>query len=162
MQALEITGGSHDAGDPQSMLRTNRFILQAENQSEPRLRVDPSARIEASSLIAPVSIGAEALVVDSVVGPNVSLDEGCVAWGSHVAETICRPQVQIGNVEISRAALGEGAPVAGSKRAVSSQMARRSTSVSRDRIPSLDRPIRLPTDTRRRPDPLSVRLDPLD
>jgi glucose-1-phosphate thymidylyltransferase len=75
--------------------------------------VDASARIEASRLIAPVSIGAGALVANSVVGPNVSLGEGSVARGSLVSETICLPRAQLENVETSGAVVGEGAIVRG-------------------------------------------------
>ncbi|MFH1502894.1 MAG: sugar phosphate nucleotidyltransferase [Candidatus Eisenbacteria bacterium] len=100
--------GWHDCGLPETLLATNRFLLDRSGGN--------GGEHPGSIIIPPVSIDATALVEHSIVGPYVS-----IAAGSMVRESVVRDSILNANSTVERSLLtdslvGEGARVRGSYR----------------------------------------------
>jgi glucose-1-phosphate thymidylyltransferase len=75
--------------------------------------VSPKANLNGSLVIAPCFIGENVTLVNSVVGPNVSIEPNAVITNSVVRNSIIRPSVQITDAVIDNSMLGERASVKG-------------------------------------------------
>jgi glucose-1-phosphate thymidylyltransferase len=110
-----VDGGAHfainrvetwmDAGIPEALLETNRYLLEHGHDNSAQA-VRPGVAI-----IPPVFIHPSAVIVNSVVGPHVSLGEGCVLKevvvhnsifdeGAHVIHMVVEGSLLGRNVEI--------------------------------------------------------------
>ena len=99
VRAEVVDGWWKDTGVPEDLLEANRRMLalrepaiegEVDDRSriEGRVVVEPGAKIVASRLVGPAVIGAGAVVDRSVVGPAVSIAEGC-----HVVESTVRDSI---------------------------------------------------------------------
>lgn len=100
--------GWHDCGRPETLLATNRFLLERSGGN--------GATFPGSIVVPPVSIDGTAVIERSIVGPYVS-----IAAGSTVREAVVRDSILNVNATVERSLLsgsliGEGACVRGSYR----------------------------------------------
>jgi glucose-1-phosphate thymidylyltransferase len=93
------------------MVDTNTKVLGFLKDSKDL--VSPKAKLTGSVVISPCFIGENVTLVNSIVGPNVSIESGAVITNSVVRNSIVRPSVQITDAVIDNSMLGERAIVTG-------------------------------------------------
>lgn len=89
-----------DCGTPEMMLETNGTLLAEKHAKVP-------FEGKSSTIILPCFIGENVEIVDSVIGPNVSLENGCRVISSKVTNALVGENSVIENSEIRDSALGE-------------------------------------------------------
>jgi glucose-1-phosphate thymidylyltransferase len=100
-----------DCGNKNAMVDTNTKVLGF--LKEDKGLVSPKATLTGSLVISPCFIGENVTLVNSIVGPNVSIETGTVITNSVVRNSIVRPSVQITDAVIDNSMLGERAIVTG-------------------------------------------------
>lgn len=97
-----------DAGTPESLLATNRYLLEhgGDNSREVATNQD-------MVIIPPVFIHPEAKVEASVVGPYVSLSSGCHIQGAIVRNSILEEGASVSNILLEDSLLGRNVTVKG-------------------------------------------------
>ena len=98
--------GWYDAGKVETLLDTNRVMLE-----KGRARVP--ANVDRNQIVPPVYIEDGVRIVDSRVGPNVSIGAGSVIERSRVRDTIVGEGARIVSSEINDSLVGDGALVEG-------------------------------------------------
>jgi glucose-1-phosphate thymidylyltransferase len=93
-----------DAGTPETLLETNRYLLQngCDNSAEAMKR--PNVVI-----IPPVFIHPTATVEESILGPNVSLGPGCRVQQSIIRESILEDEAQATGIILENSLVGRRA-----------------------------------------------------
>jgi glucose-1-phosphate thymidylyltransferase len=97
-----------DAGLPETVLETNRYLLtngQANHDSLPEM--------EGVTIHKPVYIHPSAQVAGSTIGPNVSIGAECKVSGSTLADAIIEPGAEIAGCSLQDSLVGERAVVRG-------------------------------------------------
>ncbi|MFT4036791.1 MAG: sugar phosphate nucleotidyltransferase [Thermomicrobiales bacterium] len=102
--ALDV-GAWEDCGNVETLLSTNRYILDNEGTTAPDLA---GAQIIAPSFIAP-----DAVIEDSVIGPYASIGAGAVIRNSRVQNSVVDERAQIDGSELDASLIGRRAIVAG-------------------------------------------------
>lgn len=97
-----------DAGLPETVLDTNRYLLDNGRDNTGTL-----ASLDGVELIAPVFVDPSAVVRDSVIGPHVSVGAGCEVTGSKISDSVLEPQAKVHNAEIWRSLVGQRAQIEG-------------------------------------------------
>ncbi|MFQ5747157.1 MAG: sugar phosphate nucleotidyltransferase [Gemmatimonadota bacterium] len=95
-----------DCGKPETLLETNRNVLEAGGESRP-----PSGtglRIEA-----PVCVDASVELVDSRIGPNVSIAAGSVIRGSRLRDCIVGEGTVLENCRLESSIVGDSVTASG-------------------------------------------------
>jgi glucose-1-phosphate thymidylyltransferase len=100
-----------DCGNKNAMVDTNAKVLGF--LKEDKGLVSPKAKLTGSFVISPCFIGENVTLVNSIVGPNVSIESGATITNSVVRNSIVRPSVQITDAIIDNSMLGERAIVTG-------------------------------------------------
>jgi glucose-1-phosphate thymidylyltransferase len=100
-----------DCGNKNAMVDTNTKVLGF--LKEDKGLVSPKATLTGSLVISPCFIGENVTLVNSIVGPNVSIENGATITNSVVRNSIVRPAVQITDAIIDNSMLGERAIVTG-------------------------------------------------
>ncbi|MFQ6615474.1 MAG: sugar phosphate nucleotidyltransferase [Fidelibacterota bacterium] len=91
-----------DCGIPETFLSSNRRLLS------------PSGlRIESSEIVDPVSIGKDCKIVNSTVGPHVTLMDGCRISDSTIADAIVLWNARLDGTRVLHAIVEEGDPAGG-------------------------------------------------
>lgn len=103
VRAVTVNGW-FDCGEPESLLRTNRFLLEEEGAP---------IEIEGSIVIPPVSISPTAHVNRSVIGPYVTVGDDAVISDSIVRDSIVNDDALVENCLLDRSLVGESAVVRG-------------------------------------------------
>lgn len=96
-----------DCGTPDALLQTNRYMLE-----HGRAATHGDAP-EGSVLIPPVHISANVTIENSVIGPFVSLAEGCEVRNAIVRDTIVDTRATIRDTMLSESIIGSDAAVRG-------------------------------------------------
>jgi glucose-1-phosphate thymidylyltransferase len=100
-----------DCGNKNAMVDTNTKVLGfLKNDKD---LVSPKAKLDGSLVISPCFIGENVTLVNSIVGPHVSIESGSTITNSVVRNSIVRPSVQITDAIIDNSMLGERAIVIG-------------------------------------------------
>ncbi len=117
---MMITGGTHfvpyevqewyDCGKKETMLETNRHILE---------EMDQAPSIDGSVIVPPVFISPTAQVINSVVGPYVSVSEGAVVSRSIIRNSIIGSHATVENVSLEDSIVGHHAVIRGGSRILS-------------------------------------------
>jgi glucose-1-phosphate thymidylyltransferase len=102
---IYAVSGWHDCGRPETLLDTNRVLLERSGGS--------GRTIEGSIIISPVSIDPSALIERSVVGPYVSIASGATVRDSVVRDSILSAGATVEMSLLTRSLIGEGAIVRG-------------------------------------------------
>ncbi len=97
-----------DAGTPEALLDTNRYLLEHGRDNSHRY-----GDLEDCVIIPPVNIHPNARVSQSVLGPNLSLGEEAVVKGSLIRDSIIGPGAQITNSRLDTSLLGHDVTITG-------------------------------------------------
>ncbi|OPL18474.1 MAG: hypothetical protein AVO35_03860 [Candidatus Aegiribacteria sp. MLS_C] len=98
--------GWYDCGKPETILSTNRILLEMG-------RGRTSARMRDSVMIPPVSIHPEAEIVSSVIGPHTSIASGCRIEGSVISDSIIGRGTTVNGAVLEGSILGDDVSVTG-------------------------------------------------
>lgn len=98
--------GWYDCGKPETLLETNRHILD-------RKRFSPKAKN--SLIIPPVYISPTAKVTNSIVGPYASIGDGARIDSAIISDSIVNENAQIMNINLAGSLVGPSATVIGRK-----------------------------------------------
>jgi glucose-1-phosphate thymidylyltransferase len=96
----------YDCGRPETLLEANRVQLQ-------RMETSAESGIDDSVIIPPVDIGNDVVVERSVIGPNVSLDDGTEITDSIIRDSIVGRSASLSSVNIESSIIGDGASISG-------------------------------------------------
>jgi glucose-1-phosphate thymidylyltransferase len=88
-----------DAGTPEAILDTNRYLLSHGRENVPVFGSDVQ-------IISPVSIHPEAKISRSVIGPYASIPRGCVVDGSHLSDCVLDTDTTVLNSELKSCLIG--------------------------------------------------------
>ena len=94
--------GWFDAGTPQTLLDTNRYMLKREGNCE---------RLPGSIIIPPVFIPENARISNSIIGPNVSVGNSAVIEKSVISDSIIGDEAKVVNACLSNSLIGDNAEV---------------------------------------------------
>ncbi len=93
-----------DAGTPQTMLETNRYLLHKDGNCD---------SIEGSIIIPPVYVPESATVKNSILGPDVSIGDNVVIERSLISDSIIDDGASVKNASLFGALIGDKAAVTG-------------------------------------------------
>ncbi|HET8574241.1 MAG TPA: sugar phosphate nucleotidyltransferase [Edaphocola sp.] len=96
-----------DCGNKNATVFTNQRILEIKKNRE-KLVAD-TAVTENSVIIPPCFLGENVRVVNSVVGPHVSLEKGAVVHNAIISNSIIREEAQISNAVLRHSMIGKSA-----------------------------------------------------
>ncbi|MBL8012020.1 MAG: nucleotidyltransferase [Flavobacteriales bacterium] len=100
-----------DCGNKNAMVDTNTKVLGFLNGDASLM--SPDLQRVNSVVIEPCFIGRDVTITNSVVGPNVSIEEGARISGSVVRDSILRGGVRVQDAVIANSMIGERASVTG-------------------------------------------------
>jgi len=100
-----------DCGNKNAMVDTNTKVLSYLKKEKGLVGSDTT--INGSLVISPCFIGENVTLVNSIVGPNVSIEQNAVVTNSVVRNSIVRSAVRITDAIIDNSMLGERATVTG-------------------------------------------------
>ena len=95
----------YDCGRPQSLLDVNRILLSEHKVSDNGFK--------SAIIIEPVSIGKNAKVENSIIGPNVSISEGAVIQNSIIQDSIVGNNSEVKYMMLRSSIIGDGAILIG-------------------------------------------------
>jgi len=104
--------GWYDCGKPETLLKTNRILLDNNN-------ISSTGTFDNTVLIQPVNIEKGATIESSVVGPYVSIASDSSVSGSIVRNSIIGSGATLRNVNIRDSIIGNDADISGKAAAVS-------------------------------------------
>jgi len=96
--------GWHDCGKPETLLETNRFLLNNRPSS-----ASPAGCV----IVPPVHIDPTAIVEHSVIGPNATVSKGAVVRNSIVRDSIISDYASVSDITIESSIIGENAQISG-------------------------------------------------
>lgn len=96
----------YDCGRPETLLEANRTMLSRHPLSD-------AQTIENSVVIPPVDFGNDVTVESSVIGPNVSIDDGSLIRNSLVKESIIGQEATVGDAHLNQSIIGNHTAVVG-------------------------------------------------
>ena len=100
-------GGWYDCGKVDTLLETNRHLLETQRARRPAA-LGPNVTIRE-----PVYIEDGADVRDATVGPNVTMETGSVVSGSRISDSIVGRDVRIVNATVRECVIGDGQRIEG-------------------------------------------------
>lgn len=107
-----------DCGNKDVTVETNGKIL-GYLKEEGRGLIDPSATAENSEIIPPCFIGKNVVIVNSTIGPKVSLGNGTRVENSTISNTLVQENTVIENAELDNSMLGNNVHYKGRSKSVS-------------------------------------------
>ena len=97
----------YDCGHSESLLETNRVLLDEKDG------IDPVHKIRDSVVIQPVSVGDDVTILNSIIGPYASIADGCYIESSIISDSVIGPRSRISNANLQRSIVGDDASVHG-------------------------------------------------
>lgn len=97
-----------DAGKPETLLETNRYLLENGNDNS-----SAASKREKVTVIPPVYIHPEAMIKGSVIGPHVSISQGAIIENSVLKNSIVEQGAIINNMVLENSLIGRSAAVRG-------------------------------------------------
>ncbi len=94
-----------DCGNKEITIKTNTSVLQYAQKDNLNL-VDDSVVLENSEIISPCFIGANVVLKNSVVGPNVSLGMNSAVTNSTIKDSLIQEEVTIDNADLTNSMIG--------------------------------------------------------
>ena len=105
-----LIGGWFDCGKPETLLETNRLLLEMAAARGGGVQAD---RFEGSLIRQPVSIGEGVTIDGSIVGPHVTLARGAVVRNSIVGNSIVGEEAVVDGMVLDGSIIGDKASAAG-------------------------------------------------
>ena len=106
-----ILEGWFDCGKPETLLATNRHLLEV--GSGRRISEYPGSIIKP-----PVFISPTARIEDSIIGPYVSIAEGCTITNSILRDTIINDNAAVRDANLNQSLVGDNAEVYGGSKSL--------------------------------------------
>ncbi|KCZ72085.1 dTDP-glucose pyrophosphorylase [Candidatus Methanoperedens nitroreducens] len=97
----------YDCGHHESLLETNRVLLDEKED------IDPVCQIKDSVIIQPVTIGNNVTIINSVVGPHASIAGDSYIESSIISDSVIGSRSHISKVNLQRSIVGDDASVHG-------------------------------------------------
>jgi glucose-1-phosphate thymidylyltransferase len=97
-----------DCGNKQVTVETNSRMLNFLHQDGIQM-IEKDFKNENSTIIEPCYIGKDVILINSVVGPNVSLGDGCHVIDSKIKNSLIQTHVHIKNATLDEAMIGNHA-----------------------------------------------------
>ena len=97
-----------DAGTPEALFKTNRYLLDHGRSNSDELELD-----EQTVIIPPVNIDPSAQVTKSIIGPYVSIGKNAVIEASIIKESIIGPETQIIDSLLEISLIGQAVNIKG-------------------------------------------------
>ncbi|MBN2368514.1 NTP transferase domain-containing protein [Candidatus Woesearchaeota archaeon] len=97
--------GWFDCGKPETLLATNRFLLEKQKNEVPVIKG------ENTIIIPPVYIGKDVTLNNSIIGPHVSISDGAIINTSILKDSIINKNADIENAQLQQSLIGENAVV---------------------------------------------------
>ncbi|HBY99179.1 MAG TPA: nucleotidyltransferase [Chloroflexi bacterium] len=95
-----------DCGTPEAVLHTNRYLLESG-------RATGDVEADNSVIVQPVNVAPNVTIVNSIIGPYVSLAEGCEVRNAIIRDTIVDQGALIENTMLDQSLIGNNAVVRG-------------------------------------------------
>jgi len=106
VRCSEATGVWEDTGEPAALLKANRQWLVSQQahitpgttyecRVEGHVSIGQGTRVSNSQVIGPCRIGSNCIVRDAIVGPDVTIDEGCTVEAARLQNCIVQRNCQI-------------------------------------------------------------------
>lgn len=105
LKTVEVEGW-YDAGKTETLLETNRHLLETTRSREPAAR-------EGIRIHAPVHIADGAVLEDAEIGPNVTISAGATVKSSRLRDSIVGEGAVVENCELHESLVGTDARVSG-------------------------------------------------
>ncbi|HEY62079.1 MAG TPA: nucleotidyltransferase [Anaerolineae bacterium] len=102
-----------DAGTPDAVLETNRFLLE-HGYNNAKVSTNQTNTV----IIPPVFIHPTATIKHAIIGPHVSIGAECVVEASIIQNTILEDRCRISHVNIENSLIGQNAEVQGKFKAI--------------------------------------------
>jgi glucose-1-phosphate thymidylyltransferase len=99
-----------DCGTPESVLHTNRYLLDNGHDNGDSIEVSDSL------IVHPVHIDPSATIANSIVGPYVTISQGCEVHNAIIRDSIIDEGAYIADTMLSQSLIGKKALVRGSYR----------------------------------------------
>ncbi len=96
-----------DCGTLDAWRETNNYLLAKQSASP------DSRRFKGVTLVEPVYVGRDVLIVDSTIGPNVSIGDRCRISGSTIVDSILMDGAIVAESSLERSTIGERTQVIG-------------------------------------------------
>jgi glucose-1-phosphate thymidylyltransferase len=103
MKTFDVEGW-YDCGKPETLLSTNKFLLDKKSSS---------GKFESVVVIPPVYIADNAKVENSVIGPYATIDKGCVIKESVIKNSIVGTNSQVSKAMLNGSIIGNNTIVKG-------------------------------------------------
>jgi len=100
MKTFDVQGWL-DCGKPETLLETNRYILNKRNKKVKK-------EFPNTKIIYPVHIGKNVEISDSVIGPFTTINDNCTINSSIIKDSIIEKDVSIENCILKESIIGEG------------------------------------------------------
>ena len=97
-----------DAGKPETLLETNRYLLENGNDNS-----SAADKREKVTIIPPVYIHPEAEIKTCVIGPHVSISQGAIIENTILKNSIVEQGAIINNMVLENSLIGRSAAVRG-------------------------------------------------
>jgi len=97
----------YDCGQSESLLETNRVLL------DEKKNIDPVSQLKDSVIIQPVAIGENVTIVNSVVGPHTSIASDSIIESSIISDSVIGSHSHISKVNLQHSIVGDEASVHG-------------------------------------------------
>ncbi|CAG0994954.1 glucose-1-phosphate thymidylyltransferase [Methanosarcinales archaeon] len=97
----------YDCGHPESLLETNRVLLDEKEN------IDHIHQIKDSVVIQPVAIGDNVTIINSVVGPHASIASDSYIENSIISDSVIGSRSHISKINLQRSIVGDDASVHG-------------------------------------------------
>lgn len=97
----------YDCGQSESLLETNRILL------DEKMNIDPVSQLKDSVIIQPVAIGDNVTIVNSVVGPHASIASDTIIESSIISDSVIGSRSHISKVNLQHSIVGDDASVHG-------------------------------------------------
>jgi glucose-1-phosphate thymidylyltransferase len=94
-----------DCGNKEVTVETNSRMLSFLEKDQVNL-VAATVRIDNSTIIPPCYIGEDVVLINSTVGPNVSLGKGCHVTGTKIKNSLVQTHSHISNANLEHAMIG--------------------------------------------------------
>lgn len=94
--------GWFDCGKPETLLDTNRALLDRWHSAPPAGKFDPA------TIVPPVYVGADCTIENAVVGPHVSLSRGATIRDAVIRDSIIGERATVEGFVLERSIIGPG------------------------------------------------------
>ncbi len=108
-----------DCGNKEVTVETNSRMLHFLHEEDSTNLVNDSARIENSTIIPPCFIGEDVVLINSIVGPNVSLGKATHLTNVKIKNSLVQTHAHIRNANLDNAMIGNHATFNGDFKSIS-------------------------------------------